>query len=237
MRILCVGNGARADYLVSALTESNHSVLTTDVIDDAAWRVASEHIDIAIVLTRGDAANAALAMRARPLRTSLVIVDSPGDADARVRSLQAGADACFAAQYDYVELEARLHALQRDAVPAGCHDDMQAAASSYAPTFTASAQSPAVVTLSHATRSLLGRDQCELTLSRREYLLLERLLREPGKVTTHDELVDYVFGEADADVASLHLLVSRLRRRLTPPTWPVRIDTAPRVGYSAIVER
>jgi two-component system, OmpR family, response regulator len=95
MRILCVGSGARAEYLAAALIEANHSVSSVERVVDAAYLVAVEHIDAVVVLTLGDATDAARAMVARPAHTVLVIIDTPDNQDARVDALYAGADVCF----------------------------------------------------------------------------------------------------------------------------------------------
>lgn len=217
MRILCVGTGARADYLVSALKESNHSVATFDSVLDAAYLVAIERIDGVIALTRGDALQAARSLVARPAHTVLVVIDNPGDHDTRVAALYAGADACLAAQYEYAELEARLHALWRDAARSDADGQRELASSR-----------PGVL-LSRATRSLIGGRP--VALSRREYLLMERLLRSAGTVVHRDELISYVFDDADTDNVSLQRLVAALRRRIAESGCNFRLDNVPRVGY------
>jgi two-component system OmpR family response regulator len=224
MRILCVGTGARAEYLAAALTESNHSVATIDSAVDAAYLVSIERTDAVIALTQGDPVQAAQALVARPEHTVLVIIDAPGDHDARVAALYAGADVCFTAQYEYAELEARLHALWREAgqvdVEAKGHD----------------AASGAGVVLSRGARSLIGAGGVTVALSRREYLLMERLLRDAGTVVNRDELIGYVFGDADVDGVSLQRLAAALRRRIAQSGCSLRLDTVPRVGYRVVVE-
>jgi DNA-binding response OmpR family regulator len=224
MRILCVGTGGRAGYLTAALMEANHSVSSVERIVDAAYLVAIEQIDAVIALTAGDPADAARAMIARPEHTVLVVIDTPGDQDARIAALYAGADVCFTGHYEYAELDARLHALWREA-----------GQSEVDPVRTA-ALSAACMTLSRATRSLIGPGEVALALTRREYLLMECLLRQSGTVVQRDDLIAYVFGDADGDGVSLQRLVSALRRRITESGWCLRLDTVPRIGYSLVLE-
>lgn len=70
-------------------------------------------------------------------------------------------------------------------------------------------------------------------LSRKEWLLLERLLAADGGVVTHDELLVAAFGPAYVgDAAYLRLWIGQLRRRLGVPAWeegPIR--TVPGLGY------
>jgi two-component system, OmpR family, response regulator len=228
MRILCVGSGTRAEYLAAALIEANHSVSSVERVVDAAYLVAVEHIDAAIVLCAGEATDAARAMVARPVHTVLVIIDAPGNQDARIEALYAGADACFTGDYEYAELEARLHALWRDGA--------QVDADMLVPVASSSSSSLAGgPVLSRTKRSLIGADGTELPLTRREYLLMECLLRNAGSVVQRDELIGYVFGDAEADGVSLQRLVSALRRRIVESAWGLRLVTMPRVGYRLVL--
>jgi DNA-binding response OmpR family regulator len=225
MRIVCVGTREPRRYLADALAESNHSVMELDNIGDAAYVASAGHVDAIIALTTGGALDAARSLAVRPAHTVLVVIDRHGDKDSRVAALQAGADICLDHPYEYAELHARLLAFcrQRDA---GFTSNVKSVA----------LPSPsAALTLSAATRSLVGRGGMRMLLRKREYLLMDRLLREPGVSVERDELVDYVFGEADADTTSLHLLVSRLRARLSRTNLPITLETVVRSGYRVIV--
>lgn len=70
--------------------------------------------------------------------------------------------------------------------------------------------------------------------SRKEWLILERLLEADGGIVTHDELLTAAFGPAYVgDAAYLRLWIGQLRRRLGVPPWeegPVR--TISGLGYA-----
>ncbi|CAD6517386.1 response regulator transcription factor [Paraburkholderia metrosideri] len=226
MRIVCVGASGAQRYLAEALAESNHSVVELDNVDDASYLASAEHVDAIIVLTSGGASDAARAFAVRPAHTVLAVIDRQGQKDARVAALEAGADICLDHPYDYAELHARLLAFCRQRH----HGALPAAPRA------ASSAAFARPLLSAATRSLVGRDGSQLLLRKREYLLMDRLLRVPGEAVARDELVDYIFGEADADTTSLHLLVSRLRARLSQTNLPITLMTVPKLGYRVIVD-
>lgn len=70
--------------------------------------------------------------------------------------------------------------------------------------------------------------------SRKEWLILERLLEADGGIVTHDELLTAAFGPAYVgDAAYLRLWIGQLRRRLGVPAWeegPIR--TVSGLGYA-----
>jgi DNA-binding response OmpR family regulator len=219
MRILCVGNERRRLYVAKALEESNHSVVALDALEDAAWLAAHEHIDAIIALTNGDAGHVARVFAARPSNTVLVIIEPRTTAEARISLLESGADICLDDPFDYAELHARLLAITRPG-----NDTTQAAAQG---------EATRKAVLSPSKRSLLCSDGRTLLLRRSEYLLMDRLLRNPGETVRHSELVDYVFGELEVDPTSLHRLVSRLRDRFSSANAPVCVTVVPRIGYRA----
>jgi two-component system KDP operon response regulator KdpE len=66
-----------------------------------------------------------------------------------------------------------------------------------------------------------------------EWRLLEALVRHPGKLVSHRQLVSGVWGPGYADdSSSLRLYINRLRRKLEPdPTRPRYLTTEPGLGY------
>ncbi|MGW5648458.1 winged helix-turn-helix domain-containing protein [Saccharopolyspora sp. NPDC003752] len=68
-----------------------------------------------------------------------------------------------------------------------------------------------------------------LTLTRKEFLVLERMMTSPGKPLSRPELIDYAWDEA-ADPASnvLDVVIGRLRRKLGAPPL---IQTVRGSGY------
>ena len=223
MRILCVGGEQRRRYLARALEESNHSVVELGSLDDAAWLARTECIDVVIVLANADAQQAARTLAVRPASTVLVIIETRGSVQTRVETLESGADICLGEPYEYAELHARLHAITRSGKDLNKVDP-----------HSGIARQPV---LSASTRSLLCSDGSALLLRRSEYLLMDRLLRNPGEAVRHAELVDYVFGDVEVDSTSLHRLVCRLRDRFLKANALVRVIGIPRVGYRAEMDR
>jgi two-component system KDP operon response regulator KdpE len=134
----------------------------------------------------------------------------------KVSALDAGADDYLTKPFSIGELMARIRvALRRshlvDAEPLFSSGDMQ-------------------VDLSRRLVTVKG---TEVSLTPTEYDLLRLLVQHPGKVLTHRQLLQKVWG--DAYVNETHLLrvnMSNLRRKIEPdPTRPQYIVTEPGVGY------
>jgi DNA-binding response OmpR family regulator len=74
----------------------------------------------------------------------------------------------------------------------------------------------------------------DVKLTRRERLILERLVAAEGGVVTHDELLEAAFGPAfRGDAPYLRVWMGQLRRRLGIPPWEEGIiRTVPGIGYA-----
>jgi two-component system KDP operon response regulator KdpE len=72
-----------------------------------------------------------------------------------------------------------------------------------------------------------------LRLTPTEWRLLETLVRHPGKLVSHRQLVNQVWGPGVAEnSSSLRLYINKLRRKLEPdPTRPRYLTTEPGMGY------
>ena len=72
-----------------------------------------------------------------------------------------------------------------------------------------------------------------IRLTKTEWSLLEALSEHPGKLLTHNWLLEKVWGAGYADdVDVLRVFVSQLRRKIeTDPSRPRIIATDPRIGY------
>jgi two-component system KDP operon response regulator KdpE len=92
-----------------------------------------------------------------------------------------------------------------------------------------------VVNLSH--RLVMVKDQ-EISLTPTEYDLLRVLIQHPGKVLTHRQLLQKVWGNAyETEAHLLRVNMSNLRRKIEPdPTRPRFIITEPGVGYRLRVD-
>lgn len=138
--------------------------------------------------------------------------DSPKDA---VQGLDAGADDYLTKPFAFDEFLARLRAVSRRGPIA---KDVRL--------------SVADLALDPASRDVLRGDR-RIDLTRREFQVLELLMRRAGRVVTRDSLIEIVWG-GDSDVQSntVDAFVSALRRKLEVGEEPRLIHTARGVGFS-----
>ncbi len=157
-------------------------------------------------------------MRARGDRTPVLMLTAAFSVDDRVSSLNSGADDYLVKPFDHRELEARIRALYRRE-----QGDKAEELSLGNLTFNASARS-------------VHQDDSPITLTRREFSLLELLIRNRGKTISKERLFEGVFSfeETDVGMNALELYIARLRKKLAGCS--VKIETQRGLGYRLHVD-
>lgn len=152
-------------------------------------------------------------IRSRSDRTPVLMLTAEFSVDDRVSSLNLGADDYLVKPFDQRELEARIRALYRreqgDKAEEVALGDV---------TFNASAR-------------VVRHNDVPVSLTRREFSLLELLIRNRGKTLSKERLFEGVFSFQDTDVSmnALELYIARLRKKLTGSA--LRIETQRGLGY------
>jgi DNA-binding response OmpR family regulator len=160
-----------------------------DVVDDAARPD--------LVLLRDSAALDACRARHGDVPV-IVLGDSASDAVDRVRALERGCDDFLARPFSYEELLARIRAVLRRTTPAP-HEVRRAAA----------------IVADLATRAVAVGD-VPVSLAGKEYELLLKLMTDPTRVFTKEQLLRDVWGfRSLGRTRTLDSHASRLRRKLT----------------------
>jgi DNA-binding response OmpR family regulator len=143
--------------------------------------------------------------------TRVLMLTAAADVADRVAGLDLGADDYLAKPFAFAELVARVRALGRRARPA-------------APPLLERAG----IVLDPGRREV-QRDGRPVALARKEFAVLEELLRADGTVVTAEELLERAWDEnIDPFTNVLRVTVMTLRRKLGDPQV---IETVPGVGY------
>ena len=155
------------------------------------------------------------ALRAKGVRTPVLILSARRSVDDRVRGLQAGGDDYLTKPFAFAELLARVQALIRRA---------------------SGAAEPTRLTTGDLSLDLLTRrvhrGAQPIELRPREFALLEYLMRNAGRVVSKTSILSHVWGyNFDPNTNVVDVLVSRLRDRIDRP-FPVKLlHTVRGAGY------
>ena len=215
MRVLVVEDEARlARALQRGLTADG---FTVDVVGDGVAGLATardgqyDAVLLDVMLPGLSGYEVVKRLRAADVWTPVMMVSAKDGPYDQADGLDYGADDYLTKPFDYVVLLARLRALLRRPVaprpPVLTHRDVR---------------------LDPATREVtVGGD--DVSLSPREYELLEFLLRHPDRVITKTELLDRVWDARGVgyDPNTVEVYVGYLRRKLGPGV----IETVRGAGY------
>jgi DNA-binding response OmpR family regulator len=194
-----IGQGLRAD-----LRQRGHAVdwVRDAVAADTAAR--GEHFDCVILdlgLPRGDGLDVLRGLRARGFAAPVLILTARDATASKVACLDAGADDYLVKPFDPDELAARMRALVRrkagQAGPLIEHRDLL---------------------LDPAAHEVRQGGQ-PLSLSPREFAILQALVERPGQVLSRSQLEERLYGwgeEVESNTVDVHL--SGLRRKLAVGT-------------------
>ncbi|RAR51372.1 DNA-binding response OmpR family regulator [Paraburkholderia unamae] len=238
MRILLIAPPhAEGAWLQKALQESAHSLQRADDLRDGLFVAGEEPFDAVIVMALDGALLPTLHGILPGLvdvtggATLIAVLGIEASASERSKLLRMGADACFRYPFSFIEMHERLLALLR--TTAACGGGVQG----MAPVAPASGSQPPqnVPQLDAGTREIVeGERRAELT--RREYLLVECLLRQANTPVPRDQMIRYAWPEKDEiDASTVNLVVSRLRRKLEREAIETRIETISRYGYQLTI--
>ncbi len=219
MRLLLVEDDETiADFVEKGLREAGFAVDRAADGDTGLHRALAEPYDVAIVdvmLPKRDGLALIDALRARRVRTPVLILSARRSVDDRVRGLQAGGDDYLTKPFAFTELLARVQALIRRAT---------------------GASEPTRLAVADLSMDLLSRRVQRaghtIELRPREFSLLEYLLRNPGKVLSKTMILSHVWGYTfDPSTNVVDVLVSRLRDKIDRPFDQKLLHTVRGVGY------
>ncbi len=146
-------------------------------------------------------------MRRQGIKTPVIVISAKQDVADRVNVLRLGADDFIMKPFEIDEVIARVEAVLRRCVLKEAQDDKKSGESRVL-TFKN-------LTLNHDTRQVVVNDN-EVTLTVKEFDILELLLRYPKKVFTRENLFTAIWGEdylGEDNTVNVH--ISNLRQKLS----------------------
>ena len=218
MRLLLVEDDARvAAFVARGLREQSYAVdLSTDG-DDALYRLTLNDYDIVVLdvmLPRRDGYSVCKELRAAGSRAPVLMLTARDAVEDRVAGLDCGADDYLTKPFEFPELLARLRALLRRSGPPR--------------TEILRAGSLALNTASHS----VTRDGDPITLTAKEYALLEFLLLHKERVVGREQIAEHVWDENFDPFSNLiEVYIKRLRAKIDARRTERLIHTRRGEGY------
>ena len=220
MRILLIEDDPKsASFVARGFSEAGHRCDVLDRGDDGLYQATREQYDVLIVdrmLPALDGLSLAKALRACGNKTPLLFLTAMAGLDDRVQGLEAGADDYLVKPFAFSELLARVNALARR---------------------------PALQTREHVLRVLdleldltsrrVVRAGRNIELQPKEFLLLEVLMRNAGRIVTRTMLLERVWDlHFDPRTSVVETHISRLRSKIDKPFTPALLHTVRNIGYT-----
>ncbi len=214
MRVLVVEDEAKlASLLRQGLRRRGMGVDIASSAEDALMRATTTEYDVIlldVMLPGYDGFEVCRRLRANQVWSPTLMLTALDDVEDRVRGLDAGADDYLAKPFSFDELLARIRALVRRGSPPR-------------PTLLTVGE----LRLDPAARRV-WRGDAELSLTAREFAMLETFMRRPGEVLTRFELLEHVWDDSYENRSNvIEVYVGYLRDKLDREA----IETVRGAGY------
>jgi two-component system copper resistance phosphate regulon response regulator CusR len=224
MRILVVEDERKvAAFVRQGLVEEGHAVeVAADgaaALDAVAAGPAYDLVVLDVMLPKRDGLSVLKSLRALQVQTPVLLLTARDGVADKVAGLDAGADDYLAKPFAFDELLARVRALLRRG--RGRAEPVLRVAD---------------LSLDPATRAVL-RDGRRISLTAREYALLEYFLRNTGRVLTRPMITQHVWGmDWDPGTNIVDVYVGYLRRKVDADGEPRLLQTVRGAGYMLSAE-
>ncbi|OAE40530.1 response regulator transcription factor [Agrobacterium tumefaciens] len=218
MRILLLEDEPEmARALLEALRRRDVLADHVSTISDADALARDGSYDVLVLdrrLPDGEGLNLVASLRKSRQSVPILVLTALGSVDHRVDGLDAGADDYLAKPFAIEELLARLRALHRrgPSLSERC------------------AQFGNLCLDPRSNEVSIGNSIIDLR--RREYLVLEALMRRPNRIVTRSNLIDAVYtldDEIESNALDAH--ISRIRKKLLQAGATVEIRAVRNIGY------
>lgn len=219
MKILVIEDEKKiANLLQKGLREQGYTVDLSHDGNDGLERASAqpyEAIILDIMLPGRDGLSVLRKLRERKVTTPVLVLTARGEVNERVEGLNAGADDYLAKPFAMDELVARLRALMRRVTGENI-----------------SFYKVADLSMNLVSREVI-RGTRKITLTAREFRLLEHLMRSPEQVLTRTQIIERVWEyHFDPGTNLVDVYIQRLRRKVDDGEDVKLIQTVRGVGYA-----
>jgi len=219
MKVLVIEDNPRLADRIKNLLQKNYLVELASSGDEAISLATSQTTDI-ILLDLGlpDMNGLEVCQKIRELSVTapILVLTGVDDIPSKVGLLNAGADDYMTKPFDATELRARINALERRRHRTPIEVDLKAQD----------------LVLSPASR-IVTRDGIQVKLRRKEFDILEYLLKNKGRVLSRQMIINHAWiSTSSAWTGSVDVHIKQLRDKIDRPFPVPIIKTTYGVGYS-----
>ena len=218
MRILIAEDDPKLRKSLVHIFEHNHyAVDSVDNGMDALEFASTDAYDgliLDIMMPGMDGVTLLKKLRSNGITTPTLFLTARTEIHQRIEGLDAGADDYLPKPFATQELLARVRAMLRR------KDN-----------FTPDLLQVGRLTLNRSTYELQCGDQI-LSLSGKEFQLIEMLMRHPGQILTAEQLITHIWGwDTNVDTSVVWVHISNIRKKLDALSAPVSIRFVRNAGY------
>ncbi len=218
MRVLVVEDDAKmASLLQRGLVEEGHAADVAATGEAATWMAQATDYDVIVLdvmLPGVDGFEVCGTLRASNVRSPILMLTARDAVEDRVTGLDQGADDYLTKPFSFVELLARLRALVRRG------------ASERRPVMEVG-----TLRMDPSTRQV-WRGNTEISLSTKEFALLETLMRRPGQMLSRFDILEHAWdGTYENRSNVVDVYVRYLREKIDRPFGTNSIETVRGAGY------
>ena len=219
MRILLVEDDARtATFVVKGLQQAGYNIVHAANGRDGLLKAKSEKFSLAIVdimLPDLDGFSLIEEIREEKLDMPIIVLSARSSVDDKIKGLQKGSDDYLAKPFSFAELLARIQALLRR--PSALSEPTKLSVSD--------------LTIDLQTRKVLRGGE-KIELQPLEYVLLEYLMRNAGRVVSKTMITEQVWDyNFDPQTNVVETRICRLRDKIDREFPKKLIHTVRGVGY------
>jgi len=220
MHILLVEDDqSTAEYAANGLTQAGHVVDVLENGKEALIQCMQTDYNVLVIdrmMPGMDGLSLVKAIRASGVQTPVLFLTAMSGVDDRVEGLEAGGDDYLTKPFAFSELLARVNALGRRPKESKEQTTMQVADLSI-----------------DLLKRTVRRGDTEIELQPREFVLLEVLMRNEGRVVSRTMLLEQVWDfHFDPKTSVVETHISRLRSKIDKPFDVALLHTIRNVGYS-----
>lgn len=204
MRILIVEDEHRiANSIKKGLQQEKYAVDLAYSGTDGFDLASTEDYDLILLdlmLPGMDGLEICTELRRKQIHTPILILTAKGQIDDKIRGLDSGADDYLTKPFSFEELLARIRALTRR--PLNSLDN--------------------ILTIGDLTLNIqtfeVKRQNISITLSNKEFSLLEYLMRHPHQIIKKEQIIDHVWDyESNILPNTVEVYIKKLRQKLDQP--------------------